>query len=81
MIGPAALRKELPERVRLREQDLRQRCDADPQVSAPFQVQHGAAPEPLPAEIRYFQKPVAEGVAFDIFRAPFPENRGASIIN
>jgi hypothetical protein len=43
MIVSATLLKDLQKRVTLLEEDLRRRCDADPQVNAPLQAQYEAA--------------------------------------
>jgi hypothetical protein len=45
MIVSATLLKDLQKRVTLLEEDLRRRCDADPQVNAPLQAQYEAARE------------------------------------
>ena len=45
MIVSATLLKALQKRVTLLEEDLRRRCDADPQVNAPLQAQYAAARE------------------------------------
>ena len=45
MIVSATLLKDLQKRVTLLEEDLRRRCDADPQVNAPLQAQYAAARE------------------------------------
>jgi len=45
MISSPQLLKDLQKRVTLLEDDLRRRCDADPQVNAPLPAQYAAARE------------------------------------